>query len=95
MIRKILFVVVLACIASVLASPSDEHLERARQDSSFREFEKFFDIDKIRIEDIQFCTSDRRGREEEFKSFLGGRVSKICTVTGYKYKIYGNGEVRE
>ena len=89
MIRKILLVV-LACAASVFAEPSAENLERARQDSSFREFEKFFDIEKIRIEDIQFCTSDRRGREEEFKSFLGHSVSKICTVTAYRYKIYAN-----
>lgn len=90
MLRKILFVIVLVCVASVLAKPDAESLELARQDTSFREFEKTFDVEKIRIENIQFCTSDRRGREEEFKSFLGGRVSKICTVTGYKYKIYAN-----
>ena len=89
--RKILFVV-FVCAALVHAEPSAYDLELVRQDSRFVEFEKFFDIEKMRKEDIHFCTSDRRGREEEFKrqSFLGGTVSKVCTVTGYKYKIYAN-----
>ena len=89
--RKILFVV-FVCAALVHAEPSAYDLELVRQDSRFVEFEKFFDIEKIQKENILFCTSDRRGREEEFKrqSFLGGSVSKVCTVTGYKYKIYAN-----
>ena len=89
--RKILFVV-FVCAALVHAEPSAYDLELVRQDSRFVEFEKFFDIERIQKENILFCTSDRRGREEEFKrqSFLGGTVSKVCTVTGYKYKIYAN-----
>ena len=47
MIRKILFVVVFACVASVLAKPSAENLERARRDSRFVVFEKSFNVTNV------------------------------------------------
>lgn len=50
MIRKFLFVVVsLVCAASVLAEPSTEILKGARRDSRFVEFEKYFDVEKVKM----------------------------------------------
>lgn len=46
-LRKILFVVVFACVASVLAKPSAENLERARRDSRFVVFEKSFNVTNV------------------------------------------------
>ena len=47
MIRKILFFAVFACVASVLAKPSEYSLKQARRDSRFVVFEKSFNVTNV------------------------------------------------
>ena len=49
MIRKFLFVIIFACVASVLAKPGAYDLEILRQYSQFAEFEKYFDVEKVKM----------------------------------------------
>ena len=49
MIRKVLIFAVIACVASVLAKPGAYDLEILRQYSQFAEFEKYFDVEKVKM----------------------------------------------
>ena len=49
MIRKVLIFAVIACVASVLAKPGAYDLEILRQYSQFVEFEKYFDVEKVKM----------------------------------------------
>ena len=49
MVRKVLIFAVIACVASVLAKPGAYDLEILRQDSQFAEFEKYFDVEKVKM----------------------------------------------
>ena len=49
MVRKVLIFAVIACVASVLAKPGAYDLEILRQYSQFAEFEKYFDVEKVKM----------------------------------------------
>ena len=49
MIRKVLIFAVIVCVASVLAKPGAYDLEILRQYSQFVEFEKYFDVEKVKM----------------------------------------------
>lgn len=87
MIRKILFVVVFACVASVLAKPSAENLERARRDSRFVVFEKSFNVTNIRTRPVYELGGDNPCCviAEDYSVYATPKVDKFFENLSFRF----------
>jgi hypothetical protein len=87
MIRKVLIVVVFACVASVLAKPSAENLECARQDSRFVEFEKYFDVTNMRTRPVYNLGSENPCCviAEDYSVYATPKVDKFFENLSFRF----------
>ena len=85
--RKILFVVVFACVASVLAKPSAENLERARRDSRFVVFEKSFNVTNVRTRPVYELGGDNPCCviAEDYSVYATPKVDKFFENLSFRF----------
>ena len=87
MIRKILFVVVFACVASVLAESSEYALKQARRDSRFVEFEKYFDVTNVRTRPVYELGGDNPCCviAEDYSVYATPKVDKFFENLSFRF----------
>ena len=79
MIRNVLIFAVIACAASVLAKPDAYDLEILRQHSQFRDFEKYFDVEKVKMS----YPCNRH-------IFSNKKVSDLASIKPYLYTVWAD-----